>query len=82
MTVSDQSTRLPSTSNGMPPITDRLKPVAATMMSASISSPLVVRTPFSVKRSIVSVTTVTLPDTAARKMSPSGQKASRCCQTR
>ena len=59
--MSGQSTGLPSTVKAMSPITLRLKPVAVTMMSASISSPDFVRMPVSVKVSISSVTIDALP---------------------
>ncbi len=66
----------------MSPSTLRLKPVAVMMMSASSSSPDLVRMPFGVKRSISSVTTLALPDLMPWKMSPSGTNAMRWRQGR
>jgi len=69
---------LPSTANSISPLADRLKPVAVMMMSASSSLPDFSRMPFSVKRSISSVTTEALPDLMPWNRSPSGMKAMRC----
>src|SRR5258708_3749347 len=59
----------------MSPLAERLKPVAVMMMSASSSLPDFSRMPFSVKRSISSVTTEALPDLMPWNKSPSGMKA-------
>ena len=75
--MSAQFTGLPSTWNGMSPMTLRSKPVAVTMMSAFSSSPDFSRMPFSVKRSISSVTTEALPEAMPWNRSPSGMKAMR-----
>jgi len=76
--VSAKSSFLPSTANSMSPLAERLKPVAVMMMSASSSLPDFSRMPFSVKRSISSVTTEALPDLMPWNRSPSGMKAMRC----
>ena len=59
-----------------------LQPVAVTMMSASSSWPDCKRMPFSVKRSMWSVTTEALPSAMPWNMSPSGMKAKRWRQDR